>query len=69
MHKSICHVCGSTHTVKNGKRNWVQMYKCASFGYQFRNKKLPEDIQLWKQYLANRPTKNWQNSWALASQQ
>lgn len=56
MHKSKCPVCGSSHTVKNGKRKGVQMYKCADCGYQFRNSSLPNDMHLWKLYQENKQT-------------
>ena len=56
MHKSKCPVCGSIHTVKNGKRKRTQMYKCADCGYQFRNSSLPNDFQLWKLYQENKQT-------------
>lgn len=56
MYKSKCPVCGSTHTVKNGKRKGRQMYKCAVCGYQFRNSKLPSDLELWQMYQANKQT-------------
>lgn len=36
MNKKKCQVCGSSHTVKNGIRNGVQLYKCRDCGYQFR---------------------------------
>ena len=56
MHKSKCPVCGSIHTVKNGKRKGTQMYKCADCGYQFRNNSIPDDLQLWKLYQENKQT-------------
>ena len=56
MHKSKCPVCGSSHTVKNGKRKGIQTYKCADCGYQFRNNSLPDDIRLWKLYQENKQT-------------
>ena len=36
MNKKKCQVCGSSHTVKNGICNGVQLYKCRDCGYQFR---------------------------------
>ena len=36
MNKKKCEVCGSTHTVKNGVRKGVQLYKCQDCGHQFR---------------------------------
>lgn len=56
MHKSKCPVCGSSHTVKNGKRKGKQVYKCADCGYQFRNSSVPDDLQLWKLYQDNKQT-------------
>ena len=56
MHKSKCPVCGSSHTVKNGKRKGKQMYKCADCGYQFRNSSMPDALQLWKLYQDNKQT-------------
>lgn len=56
MHKSKCPVCGSSHTVKNGKRKGKQMYKCAECGYQFRNSSMPDELRLWKLYQDNKQT-------------
>lgn len=56
MHKSKCPVCGLMHSVKNGKRNGIQLYKCADCGYQFRHKKLPNDKVLWKLYQERKQT-------------
>lgn len=56
MHKSKCPVCGSSHTVRNGKRKGIQTYKCADCGYQFRNSGMPYDHQLWKLYQENKQT-------------
>lgn len=56
MHKSKCPVCSSSHSVKNGKREGVQIYKCADCGYQFRNSNMPDDLQLWKLYQENKQT-------------
>ena len=36
MNKKKCEVCGSAHTVKNGERKGVQLYKCQDCGHQFR---------------------------------
>lgn len=49
-------MCGSSHTVKNGKRKGKQVYKCADCGYQFRNNSVPDDLQLWKLYQDNKQT-------------
>lgn len=56
MNKKSCPVCKSLHTVKNGKRNGTQTYKCADCGYQFRSNKLASDEQIWSQYLQNKQT-------------
>ena len=56
MHKSKCPVCGSSHTVRNGKRNGIQTYKCAGCGYQFRNSGVPYDTRLWELYQENKQT-------------
>ena len=40
MYKIKCPVCKGTHTVKNGKRQGVQLYVCKECGYQFRNGKI-----------------------------
>lgn len=56
MHKSKCPVCGSSHSVKNGKRKGVQLYKCADCGYQFRNNSLPADDKLWQMYQEKKQT-------------
>lgn len=56
MRKSTCPTCGSKHTVKNGKRSGLQLYKCAGCGYQFRNDTLPSDSQIWSLYQDNKQT-------------
>ena len=56
MNKSKCPVSGSRHTVKNGVRKSVQTYICKDCGYQFRNSKLPSDLDLWKLYQENKQT-------------
>ncbi len=56
MHKSRCHVCGSSHTIKYGIRNGIQTYKCVDCGYRFRNSKLPSDLELWRLYQENKQT-------------
>lgn len=56
MNKSKCPVCGSSHTVKNGKRNGVQTYVCKDCHYQFRNDKLPSDDEIWRLYQDNKQT-------------
>lgn len=56
MNKSKCPICGSNHTLKNGKRNRVQLYKCGDCGYQFRNRRLPSNSELWTLYQENKQT-------------
>ena len=56
MHKSKCPVCGSSHTVKNGKRKGTLVYKCADCGYQFRSNRMPDDLHLWTLYQDNKQT-------------
>lgn len=56
MHKSKCPVCGSSHTVKNGRRNGLQLYRCADCGHQFRNNKLPRDSEVWRLYQDGKQT-------------
>lgn len=56
MNKSKCPVCGSCHTVKNGKRNGTQTYRCAVCGYQFRNEKLPSVNEIWQLYSKHKQT-------------
>ncbi len=56
MNKSICPLCVSTHTVKNGIHKGVQTYKCVDCGYRFRNSRLPSDVELWTLYQENKQT-------------
>lgn len=56
MNKSKCPVCGSTHTIKNGKHKGVQTYKCCDCGYRFRNSKLPTDDEIWHLYQDGKQT-------------
>lgn len=37
MYTIKCPVCKSTHTIKYGKRNNIQLYKCVNCKYQVRN--------------------------------
>ncbi len=64
MHKSKCPICHSTHSVKNGKRRGIQLYKCKDCGCQFRNNKLPDNIKLWQMYQENKQTVK-ELSWTL----
>lgn len=56
MHKSKCPACKSSHTVKNGKRNGTQMYKCRNCGHQFRNISSPAEEEIWNLYLRGKQT-------------
>lgn len=56
MNKSKCPVCGSTHTIKYGKRNGVQTYKCNACGYRFRNASYPTISCLWTLYQDRKQT-------------
>ena len=47
MNKKKCEVCGSSHTVKNGLRKGVQLYKCQDCGYQFRAGSGVSEDSLW----------------------
>lgn len=40
-------MCGSSHTVKNGARKGVQLYKCQECGYQFRAGVVVSEKALW----------------------
>ena len=56
MNKKKCEVCGSSHTVKNGVRKGVQLYKCLDYGYQFRaGLEVSEDV-LWNAYQQEKQT-------------
>lgn len=56
MNKSKCPACGSSHTLKNGIRRGVQLFKCGDCGYQFRNSRLPPSKKIWELYLYNKQT-------------
>lgn len=56
MYKIKCPVCIGTHTVKNGKRQGVQLYICKECGYQFRNGKRVDCAGLWSSYLDGKQT-------------
>ena len=43
MNKKKCEVCGSSHTVKNGVRKGVQLYKCQDCGHTIGHKRLHKD--------------------------
>ena len=56
MNKRKCEVCGSSHTVKNGVRNGVQLYKCQDCGYQFRSGTDVSEEDLWEAYQQQKQT-------------
>ena len=56
MNKRKCEVCGSSHTVKNGVRKGVQLYKCQECGYQFRAGVEVSDAELWNAYQQEKQT-------------
>ena len=56
MNKKKCEVCGSLHTVKNGVRKGVQLYKCQNCGYQFRAGKRVCEDNLWDAYQQEKQT-------------
>lgn len=58
MNKKRCEVCGSSHTVKNGVRNGVQLYKCRDCGYQFRAGSNVSESELWRAYQQGKQTIN-----------
>lgn len=56
MYITKCPVCSSSHTMKNGKRYKVQLYRCRDCGHQFRHRKSPTDAMLWYQYQDHKQT-------------
>ena len=56
MNKRKCEVCGSSHTVKNGVRNGVQLYKCQDCGYHFRSGTAVSEDELWEAYQQQKQT-------------
>ena len=56
MNKKKCEVCGSSHTVKNGLRKGVQLYKCQDCGYQFRAGVEVSEDDLWDAYQQGKQT-------------
>ena len=56
MNKKKCEVCGSSHTVKNGVRKGVQLYKCQECGYQFRAGTETSEEDLWNAYQQEKQT-------------
>ena len=56
MYKIKCPACKGTHTVKNGKRQGVQLYVCKECGYQFRNGNKVDTDTLWSLYQDGKQT-------------
>lgn len=56
MYKVKCPVCGSSHTMKNGKRKGIQLYVCRECRYQFRNSKETSLSALWIAYQDGKQT-------------
>ena len=56
MNKRKCEVCGSSHTVKNGVRKGVQLYKCQDYCYQFRAGTEVSRENLWNAYQQEKQT-------------
>ena len=56
MYKIKCPACKGTHTVKNGKRQGVQLYVCKECGYQFRNGNRVNTDTLWSLYQDGKQT-------------
>ena len=56
MNKRKCEVCGSSHTVKNGVRKGVQLYKCQDCGHQFRAGSEVSADDLWNAYQQEKQT-------------
>ena len=49
-------MCGSSHTMKNGKRKDVQLYVCRECRYQFRHNKEVSSTELWIAYQNGKQT-------------
>ena len=56
MNKRKCEECGSSHTVKNGIRKGVQLYKCQDCGHQFRAGTGVSEDDLWTAYQDEKQT-------------
>ena len=56
MYNIKCPVCGSSHTMKNGKRKGVQLYVCRKCQYQFRNSRDVDLSDLWSAYQEGKQT-------------
>ena len=56
MYNVKCPVCGSSHTMKNGKRKGVQLFVCRECRYQFRNSKDVPLSELWRAYQDGKQT-------------
>ena len=60
MNKKKGVVCGSSHTVKNGIRKGVQLYKRRDCGYQFRaGTEVSEDVLGMPISRRNKPSKSF----------
>ena len=49
-------MCGSSHTMKNGKRKAVQLYVCRECRYQFRHSNEVSSSELWNAYQNGKQT-------------
>jgi len=56
MYVISCPVCGSTHTMKNGRRQGRQLYVCRDCRHQFRLKREVSSKDLWMAYLDEKQT-------------
>ena len=56
MYNVKCPVCGSSHTMKNGKRKGIQLYVCRECRYQFRISKDVPLSELWSAYQDGKQT-------------
>lgn len=56
MYKVKCPVCGSSHTMKNGRRKGIQLYVCRECRYQFRNRREVSPDELWASYQDGKQT-------------
>ena len=56
MYKVKCPVCGSSHTMRNGKRKGIQLYICRECRYQFRNSQDVSPEELWVSYQDGKQT-------------
>ena len=56
MYKVKCPVCGSSHTMRNGKRKGIQLYICRECRYHFRNNPEVSPEELWTSYQDGKQT-------------